>query len=175
MIILITLKKKGKTIIFVSHDLEAIKVVAERCLYMKQGRLVFSGLTRDAIKMYMGSLYPKEKGLPSVKGTSNKKNKDLKADNYRGYLDLTHFIDGGNHPIGKGGAQLQKILISGCPRTLVFTGNERISLIGEIKLDTSIIKKLIKKYNLAENIIFGYSPGYTKINCTIFLKYFFVK
>ena len=41
-----------KTIVFVSHDIGQIKRICDRCIVLNRGKLVFTGETEDAIKVY---------------------------------------------------------------------------------------------------------------------------
>lgn len=48
-------KNQGRTILFVSHNLSAVKKLCERTLVFENGRLVFDGKTEDAIVFYLDS------------------------------------------------------------------------------------------------------------------------
>lgn len=48
-------KKKGVTIIFVSHNMETVKSFCSRLLYLKDGKLVFDGPTNEGLKQYGAS------------------------------------------------------------------------------------------------------------------------
>jgi ABC-type polysaccharide/polyol phosphate transport system ATPase subunit len=41
-----------KTIVFVSHDIGQIKRICDKCIVLNRGKLVFTGETEDAIKVY---------------------------------------------------------------------------------------------------------------------------
>jgi hypothetical protein len=45
-------KSRGGTIIFVSHDAQAVERLCDRAVLLRQGELVFDGSTRDAISKY---------------------------------------------------------------------------------------------------------------------------
>lgn len=47
-----SLKKEGKTILFVSHNMSAIKQLCERTLVLNQGAMVFDGSTETAVMQY---------------------------------------------------------------------------------------------------------------------------
>ena len=58
------LKDKGRTIVFVSHDLDAVRRLCQRVLIMDKGRIVFDGEPEGAIGRYRalgGREYPAEK------------------------------------------------------------------------------------------------------------------
>ncbi|MFC2175522.1 polysaccharide ABC transporter ATP-binding protein [Bacteroidota bacterium] len=46
-------KKEGKTILFVSHNMSAIKKLCDRTIVLEQGKIVFDGNTSEAIAEYM--------------------------------------------------------------------------------------------------------------------------
>lgn len=49
---LLDLRRNGVSIIFVSHAISALERLCTQCLLLKNGRLVFSGQTREAVKRY---------------------------------------------------------------------------------------------------------------------------
>ncbi len=52
--------KEGKTILFVSHQLESIANLCPRSLLIKDGRLAFDGPTRDTIDRYLMAIREKQ-------------------------------------------------------------------------------------------------------------------
>ncbi|MEK7188135.1 MAG: ABC transporter ATP-binding protein [Patescibacteria group bacterium] len=50
-----SLKKRGKTIVFVSHDLQAVQEFCSRTALMQEGRIVAIGATKDVISLYRDS------------------------------------------------------------------------------------------------------------------------
>lgn len=48
-------KKQGRTILFVSHNLSAVKKLCERTIVLENGRLTFDGKTEDALAHYLHS------------------------------------------------------------------------------------------------------------------------
>lgn len=47
------LKKKGKTIVFVSHDLGSVREFCDRVMYIKFGKLINIGKTREVVEDYV--------------------------------------------------------------------------------------------------------------------------
>ncbi|MBR4727207.1 MAG: ABC transporter ATP-binding protein, partial [Clostridia bacterium] len=47
-------EERGKTILYVSHNMDTIKRLCERCIVLKQGRIIFDGPANEAIALYMG-------------------------------------------------------------------------------------------------------------------------
>lgn len=49
---ILAMRENGMTIVFISHDLQAVERVCSRTLVFDHGRIVFDGETREAIKHY---------------------------------------------------------------------------------------------------------------------------
>ena len=47
-------REDGRTVIYVSHDLESVKTLCARCLVLDKGRLVFDGPSAEAVAFYLG-------------------------------------------------------------------------------------------------------------------------
>lgn len=45
---------KGRTVLFVSHNMQAVSTLTSRCVVLDRGRCVFNGATREAIEVYLG-------------------------------------------------------------------------------------------------------------------------
>lgn len=48
-------KKEGKTVLYVSHNMNTIRRLCEHCIVMNQGKIVFNGDVEEAINVYMSS------------------------------------------------------------------------------------------------------------------------
>jgi lipopolysaccharide transport system ATP-binding protein len=48
-------KQQGRTVLFVSHNMDAISRLCTNCLFLKNGSLEYQGLTDDVIQKYIGS------------------------------------------------------------------------------------------------------------------------
>jgi ABC-type polysaccharide/polyol phosphate transport system ATPase subunit len=51
------LRKAGKTIVLISHDLAAIELICDRAILLKRGELVMTGRPRDVIEEYSRTAY----------------------------------------------------------------------------------------------------------------------
>ena len=49
-----SLEEKGSTILFVSHNMYAIKTMCPRVIYLRKGEVVFDGPTEEGLKLYEG-------------------------------------------------------------------------------------------------------------------------
>lgn len=60
----------GKTVLYVSHNMNTIRQLCTRCIVLNRGKVVFNGSTEKAIAVYSGSLVQEkynEKDLTNVK------------------------------------------------------------------------------------------------------------
>ena len=46
---------QGKTVLYVSHNMNTIRRLCDRCIVMKEGRIIFDGDPEEAIALYLGS------------------------------------------------------------------------------------------------------------------------
>lgn len=47
--------KEGRTVLYVSHNMNTIRTLCERCIVLDKGKVVFEGDTEEAIRVYMGA------------------------------------------------------------------------------------------------------------------------
>jgi lipopolysaccharide transport system ATP-binding protein len=55
------LKSQGVTILFVSHDLEAVQSLCDRAIWLEGGRVQADGLTREVVDHYLMRVHEKER------------------------------------------------------------------------------------------------------------------
>lgn len=48
-------KKEGRTVLYVSHNMNTIRQLCDRCIVLNQGKVVFEGNVEEAIQIYMQS------------------------------------------------------------------------------------------------------------------------
>lgn len=48
-------KQEGRTVLYVSHNMNTIRQLCDRCVVLDKGKVVFEGNTEEAIQIYMGS------------------------------------------------------------------------------------------------------------------------
>lgn len=58
----------GKTILYVSHNMNTIRQLCKRCIVLEHGKMIYDGNANDAIQIYMGNLREK---LTSVHHVEN--------------------------------------------------------------------------------------------------------
>ena len=49
-------KKEGRTVLYVSHNMNTIRQLCDRCIVLDKGRVAFDGKVEEAIELYMHSL-----------------------------------------------------------------------------------------------------------------------
>lgn len=70
-------KSEGRTILYVSHNMNTIRQLCNRCIVLNHGRMVFDGDVEEAISIYMGEL-----GVSDVVIDLKEKSRgDFKIDN----------------------------------------------------------------------------------------------
>ena len=47
-------KQEGRTVLYVSHNMNTIRQLCDRCIVLDQGKIVFDGDVEEAIKQYLG-------------------------------------------------------------------------------------------------------------------------
>lgn len=62
--------KQGRTVLFVSHNMQAVSTLTEKCIFLKKGNILYQGDTLNAINYYLEDDTPKKdnviyKSLPS--------------------------------------------------------------------------------------------------------------
>jgi ABC-type polysaccharide/polyol phosphate transport system ATPase subunit len=62
-------RRKGKTIVFVSHDINGVNEFCDRVLVLSGGELVFDGLPKDAVHIYKAILFGGAKSPTPVNAT----------------------------------------------------------------------------------------------------------
>jgi lipopolysaccharide transport system ATP-binding protein len=55
-------ENEGRTVLFVSHNMQAIRQMCQRVIYLRQGSVVFSGDPHEAISSYLGQAGQTETG-----------------------------------------------------------------------------------------------------------------
>lgn len=50
-----SVSSEGRTVLYVSHNMETIRKLCNRCIVLDEGRIIFDGEVEEAIKYYMGS------------------------------------------------------------------------------------------------------------------------
>lgn len=70
-------KKEGRTVLYVSHNMNTIRQLCDRCIVLDKGKIIFSGDVEEAISLYMSST----KALSIINDCSSERNKGYSVDN----------------------------------------------------------------------------------------------
>lgn len=54
-------KRRGKTILFVSHDLDAVRKLCDRAIWLEAGQVQAKGLTREVVDRYLMQVHERER------------------------------------------------------------------------------------------------------------------
>lgn len=54
-------QKEGRTVLYVSHNMNTIRQLCDRCIVLNQGRIVYDGSVEEAIEVYLGNVIKLEK------------------------------------------------------------------------------------------------------------------
>ncbi len=66
-------KVEGRTVLYVSHNMNTIRQLCDRCIVLDQGKVVFDGEVEDAIDIYLGSKNIEKTEIDLTSGERNQK------------------------------------------------------------------------------------------------------
>jgi lipopolysaccharide transport system ATP-binding protein len=69
--------KQGRTVLFVSHNLEVIKSLCSRCIILKDGKTIFDGSTQSAVKKYLKNSQVLNNPIIDLKIHPDKRNPEI--------------------------------------------------------------------------------------------------
>ncbi len=100
---------QGRTILYVSHNMNTIRQLCNRCIVLDHGKLIYDGEVEEAIRYYMdtgGSSYEREidlTGASRLKGISRKVlftkaeiHRDNNVYSAKETMDVTYSVDAGD-------------------------------------------------------------------------------
>lgn len=89
----------GRTVVFVSHNVAAIENLCNAALVLREGRVAFSGPTKDCVDYYLHRLSTTSAGqFSSIVDLSAAPRQSSK---YRPYLRRLEFLDGNGSPLNR--------------------------------------------------------------------------
>lgn len=98
------MRKEGRTILFVTHDLQALTQFCERAILLDQGRKIEDGSPEDVVQKYHALIFEREKGREGEDDEWIEVAED-------GSLDLVHTIPYIHNRYGEGGAEITGIIM----------------------------------------------------------------
>lgn len=118
-------QKRGKTILFVSHDMNAILAFCHRVVWIMDGKVFRQGVTKDIVRDFISYMsygeLPQEETAPAVLGGSDTIESVCSA------MEPTH----GRDSYGNGAAVIEQVSLSLAEkkeRITVLTGGEQVVL-----------------------------------------------
>ena len=79
---------QGRTVLFVSHNMEAVKSLCNRVIVLNQGKISFNGMIKPAIQNYIGTIHNSGGSFADLKSHPDKKKNEL------GLMKVWIFVDG---------------------------------------------------------------------------------
>lgn len=77
-------KKEGRTVLFVSHNMDAVQSLCGRGIYLRNGKIVYDGKSKDTVNMYLSTeLVP----VTKIEWNMNKPGDDIAELNYVRLVD----------------------------------------------------------------------------------------
>jgi lipopolysaccharide transport system ATP-binding protein len=83
-----SVSKEGRTVLFVSHNLEAVKSLCSRCVVLNQGEILFNGPVKLAVQNYFGRAKSIGGSFTDLRSHPEKRDRDL------GLIEANIFVDG---------------------------------------------------------------------------------
>jgi hypothetical protein len=87
--------KEGRTVLFVSHSMQAIAQLTRRCILLSKGNIQFDGATDKAVRLYAAGHKDDSEQLPYYQAPANKTN------NYVAWARVHTSEEQGSHCWGK--------------------------------------------------------------------------
>lgn len=78
-------RKEGRTVLYVSHNMNTIKQLCNRCVVLEKGSLVYDGNVDDAISVYVGSAFDLETDIDLINhiGRNNRYSSGIKMSHIK--------------------------------------------------------------------------------------------
>lgn len=141
------LRGKKTTILFVSHDLDSIKIFTQRSLFLKNGELIAFMNSQEVVIRYLKDIFG-EKSLDTIVQEEVDQSQQL-AKNGLWFNKRQSKLN-----FGKGFADFKYISIEGL-NSNIFHGNEDIKINYEVVWNLNKINSEMITFNLQKNIIIG--------------------
>ncbi len=142
------LKKKGCTILFVTHDMNSVNVFCDRAFLLERGSIVSEGEPKEVTAQYFRLLFGETKPVAGIAQTGTGVSTPDRAAALR--------VEPGKNPslkcLGDGGADIHAITITGLQPPNVFSGGEEITIEIDFAWDTDTVRRLIDERALNPNI-----------------------
>lgn len=150
-------KESGKTILLVTHSAEAVKTHADQALFLDEGKLVYQGEPKEAVKLYLRMLFPVQHKVDfSADQTAAAAAAAQKTEQPQEKLYCLEFNDFGDDPKHASPvAQFVWARVVGIQPPNIFHGGEKIAITLKARWDGDRIRDLLLEHELTSNIIIG--------------------
>ena len=151
-------RDNGKTILLVTHDVEAVKTYAGQALFLDEGRVLYQGEPKEAVKQYLRMLFPVQHKIDHTSisdvsvSTPPSPDEVVNSNREQYHLDLVAF-DKSQQKVQA--AHFECIRISGLQSPNIFNGGETLQIILKARWDVSKIGELLQQSDFERNIIIG--------------------
>lgn len=148
------LKKRGTTILFVSHATELIKSFCDEALVLNKGRQIYLGDARTATIKYLETIFPEEHIV--LDGTSPR----APLVSVAGETDIATLVvsDIGQYSMstfGVGGAELTALRIEGIEKPNRLLGGRSIVATADFRWEQGAVDAVVNEGKLDPNITLG--------------------
>lgn len=164
---------KAHTLIFVSHDMAAVKSICNRALLLERGLITAEGSPKKVAEIYLQKLYESQQGAshpkntPSLEVETPQKNSQIAKDQRREWINQTNLrndiqvfdFDPNAASFGKGGASIVQVQLLNEENTPLhwIVGGENVILKIEIECHETLESPIVGFYlkDRLGQILFG--------------------
>jgi ABC-type polysaccharide/polyol phosphate transport system ATPase subunit len=141
------LKKKGCTILFVTHDVNSVNVFCDRAFLLERGRLTAEGEPKQVTAQYFRLLFGETKSGATDGGSAA-----ASAPESASALRIEPAKDPALKCLGEGGADIHAVTITGLEAQNVFAGGEEITVTIDFAWDPDTVRRLVAERTLEPNL-----------------------
>lgn len=153
-------KSAGKTILLVSHDMEAIKRLCTRAILLNNGQLLQDDIPTEVVLSYFQILFPEEHDATKticheIKPQKNIEDVSSQIQDEATSEKMTVTYEKAPRGWGVGGALIRKITLDGFLRGNIFSDESCLTITYYCEWDIGIVSKKIADAVVIPNIIVG--------------------
>lgn len=111
---ILSFKKQGKTIVFVSHDMSSVRRICDRVFFIKRGGHMIEGSPEQMIGLYLKLVYSNDADKKEIEAAITS-SKEVQIDNYDYDLDLhkaKEYVEDKTSRRGNNSLQITKLYFS---------------------------------------------------------------
>lgn len=164
------LRRRGTTVIFVTHDISTVKSFCNRAILLNHGEVIGIGDPRDVAVQYFSLLFPDPSKVAALGASdespatgSNGESTDPAETSTQDTEGLT-VVPKTAHAqcFGVGGATIEKVRVVGLKNNSLCNGGEKITIEMTCLWNPDTVKELINSNVLEDNLIIGASISNVK-------------